>query len=149
MATEVWVLGTFDVRAVGEAARADLEFFGIDHFRPSFRTNVFLNDPWVDARARPDRPTYAGGFSIFGHQRCVGDEGHCEVPAERRRFDDRPSHPLTPAFKRVVITRALRRAVPDAGEVTVTVVVTCAEALDDTYEDPLLKFEGLGLSLFK
>src|SRR5215472_6080360 len=94
--------------------RADLEIYGIDTFRPSYTTHVFINDPKVpkdDIAAALKRESYAGRFSVFGHARCVGDEGHCE-PATftLRRFDDRPSHPLTPAYRRVNVTKALQRA---------------------------------------
>jgi hypothetical protein len=105
--------------------RADLEFYGIDHFCASYVARVFLNDRSVTpANASEDRPSYAGRFSIFGHERCSGDEGHCEAHAARRRFDDRRSHPLTRAFKRVTITDALRRALATRKQLTVTVIVT-------------------------
>jgi hypothetical protein len=78
----------------------------------------------------------------------VGGPGHCDVPTARRRFDDRPSHPLTRAFKRVVITDALRRAVPQGGEVTVTIVATVSDDVADEVDDELLDVTGIGISVF-
>jgi hypothetical protein len=134
--------------------RADLELYGINHFRPSFTVWVFLNDPKVTERnADPERPSFAGSFSIFGHQRCVGDEGHCEVHEHARRFDDRPSHPLTRAFKRVIVTEALRRCIDAEGRGTVTVTALAAtadvDAADMKFDGPLLDFTGMQLTTFE
>ena len=71
--------------------RADLEIYSIDTFRPSFSALVFFNDDQVDEEnCGEERESYAGRFSIFGHAQCVGDDGHCDIPTSRRRFDDRP-----------------------------------------------------------
>jgi hypothetical protein len=130
-----------------EFARADLEIYGINHFRPSYTAHVYLNAPDTDD-LEAGHASYAGSFSIFGHQRCSGDEGHCETHAHLRRFDDRPSHPLTRAFKRVVITEPLRRALAEAaGRVTVTFVVVGPDEIPEP-ADSLLDFEGLQISTF-
>jgi hypothetical protein len=130
-------------------ARADLEFYRINHYRPSFTVLIFFNDPKVTARnASRERPSYAGNFSIFGHQRCVGSEGHCEVHVAARRFDDRPSHPLTRAFKRVTVTDALRRATAESESVTITLVAVADPNADVEFDGPLLDFEGLQLTTF-
>ncbi len=148
MATQVYTFGPLTARHVGEVSRADLEFYGINHFRPSYHARVYLNDPDANATSDTDRPGYAGHFSIFAHQGCLGDEGHCEVPEGVRRFDDRPSHPLTRAFKRVVVTDALRRAVPEGGAVSLTVVVTYDDGIDMEFEGEILDLTGIGLALF-
>jgi hypothetical protein len=148
---DVVELHTFGPVDVGDEpfARADLELYRIDHFRPSFVARVFFNDPDLSVEnASEDRPSYAGTFAVLGHQRCFGDEGHCEVPTESRRFDDRPSHPLTRAFRRVVVTDALRRVLPSGGELTVTLVVS-ARADDDAKDGgALLNLGGMQLSKF-
>jgi len=142
------VFGPIELVARAEFTRADLEFYGIDHFRPSYIAEIFFNDPEVDeSNADEERPSYAGSFSIFGHRRCVGDEGHCVVHEYPRRFDDRPSHPLTRAFKRVIVTDALRK-LGDAGELKVTVIATTAPDLEGDYEGSLLSFQGLQLTTF-
>jgi hypothetical protein len=127
--------------------RADLEIYGINHFRPSYTTHVYLNAPQMDDLAATHE-SYAGSFSIFGHQRCSGSDGHCEVHEHLRRFDDRPSHPLTRAFKRVVITEPLRRAMQAGNQrLAITFVAT---AIDDDIPDggPLLDYQGLQITLF-
>jgi hypothetical protein len=128
-------------------ARADLEVYGVNHFRPSYTAHVYLNAPDTD-ELEPGHESYAGSFSIFGHGRCYGSEGHCEAHAELRRFDDRPSHPLTRAFKRVVITEALRRALQTGTrQLTVTFIVIAPDE-DLPAGEPVLDFQGLQVSTF-
>lgn len=146
---EKYEFGPIDLAVDPEFSRADLEFYGIDHFRPSYVAEIFFNDPDVNEDSVDDeRPSYAGRFAIFGHARCLGDEGHCEVPEEPRRFDDRPSHPLTRAFKRVVVTDAVRK-LTGADQLEVTVIVTTAPDAEGDYEGPLLSFKGLQLTTFR
>jgi hypothetical protein len=146
---EITVFGPFAHGAGANLSRADLELYGVNHFRPSFVAYVFFNDPdvsvdnWTEAR-----PTLAGRFAMLGHQTCVGDEGHCEVPTVTRRFDDRPSHPLTRAFKRVVVTDALRRCLADGPELTMTIVVACDPEASMEFDGPLLDIQGLQLTTF-
>lgn len=106
----------------GPYRRADLEFHGVDHSKASFEGRLFLNHP----DAGPDTPTshesYAGSFWIFGHGGCAGDEGHCDPPRERRPFDFRPEHQLTPMSKRVVVTETLRALVQPGQDFTVRIV---------------------------
>ena len=146
---ERYVFGPVRHDASPAMSRADLEFYGINHFRPSFVARIFFNDPDVDAEsASEDRATYAGSFAIFGHPTCFGGEGHCEVPEQSRRFDDRPSHPLTRAFKRVVVTEALRRCL-DKAELTIYVIATSSPDATMPEDGPLLDLEGLQLTTFR
>ena len=145
---EKHVFGPIPLTVPERLTRADLEFYGIDHFRPSYVADLFFNDPEVtEENADIERESYAGSFAIFGHSRCFGDKGHCEVHTYVRRFDDRPSHPLTRAFKRVTVTDALRR-LSGAPELTVTVVVTTTPEDEDDSRGPLLSFQGLQLTTF-
>ena len=145
---ERYVYGPFAHGASSSMTRADLEFYGINHFRPSYLARIFFNDPDVDAdSASEERPSYAGSFAIFGHPTCFGSEGHCEVHEESRRFDDRPSHPLTRAFKRVVVTDPLRRCL-DQPELTITIIASCAPDATMPEEGPLLDLNGLQLTTF-
>jgi hypothetical protein len=139
-------VGPVEIPDVTAFTRADLEVYGINHFRPSFTVHVYLNAPDTDD-LDPSHASYAGSFSIFGHQRCAGDEGHCEVHEHLRRFDDRPSHPLTRAFKRVIVTDALRRIL-DGGnrEVTVTFVLLTAGPV--SAGEALLDYQGLQIATF-
>ena len=128
---EKHVFGPIAPRSGQDFTRADLEVYGLNHFRPSYVARVFFNDDEVEpATAHEGRESYAGDFSIFGHDRCFGGDGHCHLPKARRRFDDRPSHPLTPAFRRVVVTGALRRALRDSAELSITLIVASGQPSD-------------------
>jgi tyrosinase len=146
---EIQVFGPFPHGATATLTRADLEFYGVNHFRPSFVAHIFFNDldvsedNWTDVRL-----SRAGRFAIFGHQACVGDEGHCEVPLTSRRFDDRPSHPLTRAFKRVIVTETLKRCLADGPDLTVTVVVASDPGVEMDFDGPLLDIRGMQLTTF-
>lgn len=143
------VFGPFHHRVERSFARADLEFYSINHFRPSYAARVFFNDDDVDEdNCEENRDSYAGRFSVFGHPQCAGDDDHCEAPKSHRRFDDRPSHPLTRAFRRVIITDSLRRAVQEGDEVTITVISATSAEADEIKGDQLLDFEGLRLVTF-
>lgn len=84
---------------------ADLVFYGIDHSGPSYEARVFLNNPNADIDTpRTAENGYVGSFSVFGHDRCFGDEGHCDTTArETDAFDFRPQHPITPITKTVIV----------------------------------------------
>jgi len=142
------VFGPFRHQVSPTFQRADLEFYGINHFRPSYVARIYFNDPDVGPdNATEERESYAGSFAIFGHQRCSGDEGHCEVHEHARRFDDRPSHPLTRAFKRVVVTDALRRCL-DREELLITVVVASDPQEATEADESLLDFQGMQITTF-
>ena len=144
------VIGPVDHDISRPFVRADLEIYGINTFRPSYTVHVFLNDPRVRGIDRvEDRSSYAGRFSVFGHAQCVGDEGHCDVPTTIRRFDDRPSHPLTPAFRRVVITDALQKAIKGGGKLTITFIATTPAAKSEIEGRYLLEFTGLQIAAFE
>ncbi len=150
---ECYVFGPVPVPRDVPFVRADLELYQINHFRPSFVGHVFFNDPQVALEAIEDeglalRPSYAGRFAVFGHQRCLGDEGHCEVDTNARRFDDRPSHPLTRAFRRVVVTTALERALADADQLIVTIVVSATVPDDAEVHGDLLDVGGVQVATF-
>ena len=147
---------TMTLRApTGPFRRADLEFHGVDHSRASFTVRLFFNRP--DATA--DTPTdiehgYAGSFHILGHGGCAGDEGHCEVPTERRPYDRRTPHQLTPLSKRVVVTEALRRALTDrATDVLLTAVAVLRSELVESWgtalTSDLLHFDRVDLLTYQ
>lgn len=161
---EKYVFGPIAYAAGKDFQRADLEFYGIDPFRPSFSARIFFNDPAVEfATATEDRPSYAGSFAVFGHERCSGDAGHCDAHTEQRRFDDRRSHPLTRAFKRVIVTDALRKVAAAGEKLTITVIVAGpadgpargsgkrsgkGSAAKEHHYERLLDFRGLQLVTF-
>ena len=144
---EKYTYGPFTQSFQSTFQRADLEILGINTFRPSYTAFIFFNDDDVNEDSwSEERETYAGQFSVFGHGDCLGDEGHCDVPDGRRRFDDRPSHPLTPAFRRVVVTAGLRRAIEHGADLTVTIIASCE---GDSHEgERLLEMSGLQIVTF-
>lgn len=125
-------------------ARVDLELEDVEHEGPSFAVWLYLNNPDVEESAgdAPDSG-FAGRFSVFGHGECWGDEGHCEVPAERvSAFDRRPPHPLEPINVSLEITEAVARLGPDTAEVTVTAL---AFSMDEKELAEPLRFKRLSL----
>lgn len=120
--------------------RADLVFYGVEHRGDSYTARVFLDRPEAAPEVAPDRSAgYAGMFVVFGHGGCVGDPGHCDVPAERDPFDTRPPHGLTPQTKLVEVTDALGAAGSGQVVVTVLAVVPGGELAD------VMRFSGLRL----
>lgn len=129
-----------------EFYRADLLFDGVDHAGASYEARIFLNNPKADDQTPTTLDNgYAGRYHIFGHGGCFGDVGHCEVSGPRRPYDPRYSHPLTAASKTVIATEAIRRAVNQGQEMTVTVVpiITSGTKLCD-YENTL-KFDRVSV----
>jgi hypothetical protein len=130
-----------ELEDVKELSRADLVFYGVDHSGPSYEARIFINNARADADTeRVAEQGYAGSFSVFGHNGCFGDEGHC-LPDQRLtdEFDVRAPHPLRPITKTVIATEAIRRALvePAVQEVTVTVVpVTPDDGFPKSGPDP-------------
>jgi hypothetical protein len=111
--------------AADEFSRADLEFRGVDHSGPSFEARVYLDNPAADAETGRDAADgYAGSFHVFGHGGCFGELGHCDIPhGPRSPYDFRFRHQLTPQFKTVIITDALRTIMGKRARKTFTVTV--------------------------
>lgn len=153
MQAEAYISEPISVEAAplaGDFTRADIEFHGLDHSGASFEGRVFLNNPDADESTErtPDNG-YAGSFNIFGHGGCYGDAGHCEVPAERRAYDPRQSHPLIPETKVVIATEALQRAAAQGEDITVTVVPVITGRTEQTDTDDVLKFDHLSIVTYK
>jgi len=128
--------------------RAVLQLHQVDHSGASFQARIFFNNP----RANENTPTtleqgYAGRFHVFGHGRCWGDPGHCDVPTERRPFDPRSPHPLTPREVEVVVTDALRKVALESETVTITIVPVIYAATDERDRKDCFHFKNLTLLL--
>ena len=135
--------------------RADLEFRGVDHSGPTYEARIFLDNQDAEANtARDPSDGYAGSFWVFGHGGCFGELGHCDIPTgPRGPFDKRPPHPLTPQFKTVIITDALKRVLQtsEAKTLLVTIVPIVPEtqfSLVKLDTDPL-KFESVSLLTYE
>ena len=124
-------------------SRADLIFDGVDHSGRSYALRVFFNNPAATGSAELSAENgYAGSLYVFGHGGCFGDEGHCEVPAEREPFDVRPPHQLTPAKLWLEVTDPIRQFAQGTDRLVITVVpVATSEAAPDTP----LPFERISL----
>jgi tyrosinase len=112
-------------QSAGEFSRADLEFRGVDHSGPSYEARVYLDNPLADAdTGREPTSGYAGSFHVFGHGGCFGELGHCDIPhGPSSPYDLRFRHQLTPQYKTVIITDALRTAMVSTTRRTLTVTV--------------------------
>jgi hypothetical protein len=94
--------------------RADLIFYGVDHSGPTYEARIFLGAKrGIKHGAGVDHPAYAGSFYVFGHGKCHGDKGHCDVPSERDPFDLRLPHHLEPATPIVTVTESVARLVAE------------------------------------
>jgi hypothetical protein len=126
--------------------RADLKFDGVDHSGVSYEARVFLNNSQADeGTALTSENGYGGRFHIFGHGGCFGDVGHCEIRGQRRAYDPRPGHPLTPATKTVIATEAVRQAVLKSKEVTITVVPVVLSGTELCDYENVLKFDKVSI----
>ncbi|HEX6652559.1 MAG TPA: hypothetical protein VF072_07435 [Thermoleophilaceae bacterium] len=108
-----------------DADRADLVFRGVEQAGPSFEGRVFLNRPDADeTTATTPEAGYAGSFHVYGY----GEHPPAGLAEEKRaRGPDGP--PAAPIEKRVRPDQAaLRRALGEGGELTVTVVPVPADA---------------------
>jgi hypothetical protein len=133
-----------------EFSRADLQFRGVDHSGPSFEALVFFDNTRANvSTARTEDAGFAGSFYVFGHGGCFGELGHCDVRDEPKGvYDKRLSHPLTPQFKTLIITDALRRLMRTSRRRKFTVTVVAAVAKNPVSRaprgDPLM-FESVSL----
>jgi hypothetical protein len=134
--------------------RADLEFRGVDHSGPSYEVRAFFNNPGADAGTACEvAEGYAGSLHVFGHGGCFGELGHCDVREEPLGvYDLRMPHQLTPQFKTLIVTEALRRLLQTGGaksfSVTVVAVVPDNPTSRAKVADPL-KFESVSLITYE
>jgi tyrosinase len=133
-----------------EFARADIEFDGVDHTGPSFEARVFFNKTTAEAeRDRTAANGYAGSFYVFGHGNCFGDVGHCDV-RDRRSYDPRPAHPLTPAKKVVIATDAVRHALAGGASIAISVIPVVRDGAGGAEaEQDVLKFEKVRIVTYR
>ena len=114
---------------------AELVFGGVEQAGPSFEGRVFLNRPDADETtpASPDLG-YAGSFHVYGY-------GEAAPPAIAEAKQAGAAGPVAPIEKRVrADDAALRAALGESGELTVTVVAVPADPGGTTPERP---FEDL------
>lgn len=127
-------------------SRADVEFIDVDHSGASYEARVFINNPKANEETpKTEASGYAGSFHIFGHGKCFGDVGHCDVVKARDEFDLRPSHPLEPIRKIVVATDAIRKAAAQSSDIMITVVPVVMSWTEGSELEDVLKFDHINL----
>jgi hypothetical protein len=136
----------FDIEKLGNKFyRVDLQFHGLDHSGPPYEGRVFINNPEADQNTPKTLENgYVGSYHIFGHGGCFGDVGHCEIRNAISPFDYRPSHPLTPAFKRIRITDQIRKIGKDTKELVITIVPILSASSEDTSKE-VVKLERISI----
>jgi hypothetical protein len=102
--------------------RADLLLKGVDHRVPSYVGLIYINN----ADANYDTPTdlehgYVGYYTVFGHETCLGDEGHCDELPERMRFEE-IVQPVKKGDYYITITDSLKHLAKDTEDFSVTIV---------------------------
>jgi len=92
------------------------------------------------------RKTDAGSFFVFAHGgKCYGGPGHCKPVPRSNIYDLRASHPLTPGYALVRITKYLKKIVKEKDSITVTVVSFPMSYNEMADMENLLKFKKLRL----
>ncbi|HLK37624.1 MAG TPA: tyrosinase family protein [Polyangiaceae bacterium] len=136
-----------DLPGAGDKAIAgSLVFQGMAKTKESYEVRVFLNeDGPTTETSMAGNPHYAGTVWLFGHGECIGDLGHCDKPLERRDFDQRPPHHLSPHDLRMDVSAALKSVVDPAAPLRVTMVVL--DSAGRAAAAPDFGFEGLALEL--
>jgi hypothetical protein len=118
--------------------RPELVFRGVEQAGPSFEGRVFLNRPDAD-EATPTTPEagYAGSFHVYGY----GEHPPPALAAEqaRRRTGGAPVAPIEKRMR--PDETALRHAVGESGELTVTVVPVPADPGGELPERPFQDVE--------
>ena len=113
------------------ARAAELVFRGIEQAGPSFEGRVFLNHPDADETTpRTVEMGYGGSFHVYAY-------GEAAPPAIAEAKRSGAAGPVAPIEKRVPVDEtALRAALRDSDELTVTVVAVPTEPDDSMPERP-------------
>jgi hypothetical protein len=128
--------------------RADIEIHNVDHSGFSYEGRVFLNNSEADQKTELKlEKGYVGSYHVFAHGGCYGDEGHCDIPKERRAYDYRPSHHLKPQYKRIIITDALRKLGKNTDRFTISIVPVLPGNPSENNVDgkKIVNFEKIGI----
>jgi hypothetical protein len=92
-----------DAGELDRMTRADIVFEGVDQSGPSYEVRVYLNNPTADeGTGRSPADGYAGAFHVYGEGRKAG--------------------PPAPTDRYIIATDAVRRALRQGPDVTVTAV---------------------------
>lgn len=128
--------------------RIDLELYGVRHNDSSYEGRVFVNNSDANIDTPKDiKHGYIDSFYVFGHGGiCYGDKGHCEVPEYKNYYDLRRSHPLTPLYLQVDITKAVNYLKDKSESLVVTIVpVVKKDEVKMQNLEKILEFEKLSI----
>jgi hypothetical protein len=129
--------------------RAELELRGIEHRGASFEIRVFLSNTKANRKTeRRAENGYAGSTWVFGHGRCYGDKGHCEVPKRYRDEELRRPHPLTPVDRSIDVTAVLREVTKKSTKLSVTLVPVIQAANDANELVDVLQLDEVALTTY-
>lgn len=131
--------------------RADLVFYDVDHKRDSYEGRVFFNAPDADESTPKDAEhRYAGSYWVFGHDRCAGDDGHCdpEWGEADDALDYRRVHHSHPHTITMQVSDAVRRIAASTDRVRLTVVAVRAKGLGADENRPLIEFDHVRLVIY-
>lgn len=125
---------------------AIIEFHNVGHPLEGTRElRVFINQPDADAETPTEgNDHYAGSRILLGKTMCYGEEGHCDLPQERQKFDTRTRPQMKPIKIYMNITKTMKIdavVAAQSNRTLITIVVV------DQDESPLplnaIKMDGL------
>ena len=87
-----------------------LEFHNVGHpLDGTKEIRVFINQPDANAETMTEGNVhYAGSRILLGKTMCFGEDGHCDIPTERQKFDVRVRPPMKPIKIYMDITRTMQ-----------------------------------------
>jgi hypothetical protein len=133
--------------------RADCVFRGVAMNVPTYEGRVFINNPTANLDTQKNsRQGYVGSYVIFGHAKCLGDEGHCDVRTQRYKFDEVPYRLAPEPYISIKITEYLKNLSKKTQDFTVTVVPRLCKVIIDGDEKPdlenVVKIEKVSIEIY-
>jgi tyrosinase len=135
--------------------RAEVRFERCTPPKDTFAVRIFADLNKADASTPTrDNPNYLATWHFFGHGRCIGAEGHCDV-VDRDVFDLRVPHHYASQQVRVDVTKPLRELIVrgranglpakdnPAGNANITLVAV--DRKGNEIDEPGLHFDALSL----
>ena len=139
---------SFDVAPLDTAhVSAEIELHGVDQAVPTFEGRIFAGNIDADAETPKERDLgFLGAFTVFGKLDCWGEEGHCEEPAHRRKYDRRRV-PVRYAKARVPIPDGFVDEHAEDGRLRLKVVPVLGNNRDYEGRDPAdaLRYERISI----
>lgn len=133
--------------------RADCVFRGVASNVPTYEGRVFINNSTASISTPKDlRHGYVGSYVIFGHAKCLGDEGHCDVRPKRHKFDVVPYRLAPEPYISIRVTEYLKKLSKNTQDFTVTVVPHVCRVIVDGEEKPdlenVVKIDKISIEIY-